>query len=86
MRLAKFRGLNRKSFYLHLKECEFRFNYRDQNLYLKILTLNLSYTLIKFDERLIQILMILLNEYALEIKTTSKDSKRLHYINIVSFI
>ena len=30
MRLAKFRGLNRKSFYLHLKECEFRFNYRGQ--------------------------------------------------------
>lgn len=26
LRLAKFRGLNRKNFYLHLKECEFRYN------------------------------------------------------------
>lgn len=26
-RLSKFRGINKKSFYLHLKESEFRFNY-----------------------------------------------------------
>lgn len=26
LRLAKFRGLNRKNFYYHLKECEFRYN------------------------------------------------------------
>ena len=32
-RLIKFHGFSQKTFYLHLKECEFRFNYRDQNLY-----------------------------------------------------
>ena len=32
-RLAKFRGIHKSTFYLHLKECEFRFNYRNQNLY-----------------------------------------------------
>ena len=31
--LARFRGLTKHTFYLHLKECEFRFNYRGQNLY-----------------------------------------------------
>ena len=36
-RLSKFRGMNKDTFYLHLKECEFRFNYRNQNLYDKIL-------------------------------------------------
>ena len=42
-RLSKFRGMNRKTFYLHLKECEFRFNNRGKNLYhlmLKILRMN----------------------------------------------
>ncbi len=29
-RLSKFRGIHKNTFYLHLKECEFRFNYRDQ--------------------------------------------------------
>jgi len=33
MRLAKFRGLNRATLHLHLKECEFRFNHRQDNLY-----------------------------------------------------
>lgn len=33
MRLAKFRGLSKTTFYLHLKECEFRFNHRGQNRY-----------------------------------------------------
>lgn len=33
MRLAKFRGMSKSTFYLHLKECEFRFNHRGQNLY-----------------------------------------------------
>ena len=33
MRLAKFRGLSKSTFYLHLKECEFRFNHRGKNLY-----------------------------------------------------
>ena len=32
-RLSRFRGMRKSSFYLHLKECEFRFNYRDQDLY-----------------------------------------------------
>jgi transposase-like protein len=36
-RLARFRGMNKKTFYLHLKECEFRFNNRGKNLYLLML-------------------------------------------------
>ena len=32
-RLTKFRGIHKSTFYLHLKECEFRFNYRNKNLY-----------------------------------------------------
>ena len=32
-RLIKFRGIHKNTFYLHLKECEFRFNYRNHNLY-----------------------------------------------------
>lgn len=28
-RLAKFNGVSRKTFYLHLKECEFRYNHKD---------------------------------------------------------
>jgi len=36
-RLAKFRGMSRSTFYLHLKECEFRFNHRQENLYHLIL-------------------------------------------------
>jgi transposase-like protein len=31
-RLAKFNGLSSESFILHLKECEFRFNHRGENL------------------------------------------------------
>ena len=31
-RLARFRGIHKQTFYLHLKECEFRFNHRGQNL------------------------------------------------------
>ncbi len=47
-RLAKFKGLNRSTVYLHLKECEFRYNHRNEDLYevllnlLKTHTLNLS--------------------------------------------
>ena len=33
MCLAKFRELSKSIFHLHLKECEFRFNHRGQNLY-----------------------------------------------------
>ncbi len=36
-RLAKFHGIAESTFYLHLKECEFRFNYRDENIYLLLL-------------------------------------------------
>lgn len=32
-RLMKFHGIPDSTFNLHLKECEFRFNYRNQNLY-----------------------------------------------------
>ena len=31
-RLAKFNGLTDHKFYLHLKECELRFNHRDENI------------------------------------------------------
>ena len=37
VRLYKFRGMNKETFYLHLKECEFRFNHRQDNLYLLLL-------------------------------------------------
>ena len=32
-RLIKFHGIRKDYFYLHLKECEFRFNHRHENLY-----------------------------------------------------
>jgi len=32
-RLAKFRGMSKHTFYLHLKECEFRFNHRREGVY-----------------------------------------------------
>jgi transposase-like protein len=38
-RLGKFRGLKPSGFYLHLKECEFRYNHRGENLYDCILKL-----------------------------------------------
>lgn len=38
-RLTKFNGVPTKTFYLHLKETEFRFNHRRDNLYLAILKL-----------------------------------------------
>jgi transposase-like protein len=38
-RLARFRGMARQTFLLHLKECEFRFNHRDQDLYRVLLKL-----------------------------------------------
>jgi len=36
-RMAKFRGVHKSTFYLHLKECEFRFNFRKHNIYSLIL-------------------------------------------------
>ena len=38
-RLQRFKGLSKSTFYLHLKECEFRFNNKDENLYLLILNI-----------------------------------------------
>lgn len=38
-RLAKRRGIRAEYFYLHLKECEFRFNHRRRNLYQALLDL-----------------------------------------------
>ncbi len=38
-RLAKFNGIAEHTFYLYLKETEFRFNYRCDNLYLQLLKL-----------------------------------------------
>lgn len=38
-RLIKFNGIDKKMFYLHLKETEYRFNHRHQNLYLDLLKL-----------------------------------------------
>ena len=38
-RLAKFRGMRKDTFYLHLKECEFRFNHRQDDLYQVLLRL-----------------------------------------------
>jgi transposase-like protein len=38
-RLVKFKGMNKKTFYLLLKECEFRYNYRNDNLYKTLLIL-----------------------------------------------
>ncbi|MFN2348368.1 MAG: IS1595 family transposase [Thioalkalivibrio sp.] len=32
-RLTRFRGMNKQTFYHHLKECEFRFNHRREDIY-----------------------------------------------------
>ncbi len=39
LRFAKLKGIRKEMFYLHLKETEFRFNHRRDNLYLTILKL-----------------------------------------------
>lgn len=36
-RLQKFNGIHKHLFHLHIKECEFRFNYRSANMYLTLL-------------------------------------------------
>lgn len=38
-RLQKFNGVKKETFFLHLKECEYRFNHRNNNLYYAILSL-----------------------------------------------
>ena len=44
-RLQKFNGVPQKTFYLHLKECEYRFNHRNENLEQKLLKLLEHYPL-----------------------------------------
>lgn len=44
-RLQKFNGVSQKTFYLHLKECEYRFNNRKQNLFRLLLRLLEKYPL-----------------------------------------
>ncbi len=39
VRLTRFRGIHKHKFYYHLKECEFRYNNRDKNLYTYLLKL-----------------------------------------------
>lgn len=39
VRLAKYRGMDKRTFYLHLKETEFRYNYRNEDMYKKVLEL-----------------------------------------------
>ena len=41
-RLVKFKGMSRSTFYLHLKECEFRFNHREEDLYKLLLKITRS--------------------------------------------
>jgi transposase len=41
-RLVKFKGMSRSTFYLHLKECEWRFNHRDEDLYQLLLKITRS--------------------------------------------
>ncbi len=45
-RLVKFKGMRPSTFYLHLKECEFRFNHRDEDLYQLLLKITRSAILI----------------------------------------
>ena len=45
-RLIKFRGIHKSTFYLHIKECEFRFNYRNHNLYKLLLNISRNNPLI----------------------------------------
>ena len=44
-RLTKFHGISDSTFYLHLKECEFRFNYRDTDQYKMLLKMLRKYPL-----------------------------------------
>lgn len=44
-RLAQFNGISKETFYLHLKECEYRFNHRNEDLYQSLLKLLRSHPL-----------------------------------------
>lgn len=39
VRLVRFRGIHKSTFYLHLKECKYRFNNREKDLYTLLLNL-----------------------------------------------
>jgi transposase len=41
-RLVKFKGMSPSTFYLHLKECEWRFNHQDEDLYQLLLKITRS--------------------------------------------
>jgi transposase-like protein len=41
-RLVKFKGMSRSTFNSHLKECEWRFNHRDEDLYRLLLKITRS--------------------------------------------
>ena len=45
-RLVKLKGMSRSTFYLYLKECEFRFNHQSVDLYQLLLKINRSAILI----------------------------------------
>lgn len=47
-RLSKFHGIRKSHIYLHLKECEYRFNHRHENMY-NLLLLNLSKSPLKYS-------------------------------------
>lgn len=47
-RLSKFRGIRKSHIYLHLKECEYRFNHRHENMY-DLLLLNLRKSPLKYS-------------------------------------
>lgn len=47
-RLSKFRGIRKSHLYLHLKECEYRFNHRHENMY-DLLLLNLRKAPLKYS-------------------------------------
>jgi len=45
VRLVCFRGIHKHKFYLHLKECEFRYNFRNEYIYIYLLKLIKKYPL-----------------------------------------
>ena len=47
-RLSKFRGIRKSHIHLHLKECEYRFNHRYENMY-DLLLMNLRFSPLKYS-------------------------------------
>lgn len=48
-RLQKFNGVSAHTFYFHLKECKWRFNMQQQNLYLTLLRLLREHPLLSLN-------------------------------------